>query len=53
MERIDTDLDNTSVEDSLCIVISLTDSFRNVTHDEELLGLFSLIDCMVKNEIKN
>ena len=53
MESIDTDLDNASIEDSLSIVITFADSFRNVAHNENFFGFFSLVDCMVENKIKN
>ena len=53
VEGIDTDLDNTSVENSLSIVITFTDSFRNVAHDEDFFSFLSLVDCVVENKIKN
>jgi len=53
MEGIDTDLDNASVKNSLSIVIAFADSFRNVTHNEDFFGLFSLVNCVIENNIKN
>jgi hypothetical protein len=53
VERIDTDLNNTSVVHSLSIVVTFTDCLWNVAHDQQFLGLFSLIYGMIEYQIQN
>lgn len=53
MECINTDLNNTSIVHSLSIVITLADCLWNVAHDQQFLGLFSLVHGMIEYQIQN
>ncbi len=52
-KRIDTDLHNAPVVNCLSVEIAFIDRVRNVAHDEQLLSLFPLIDCVVEHQIQD
>ena len=53
MERVYSDLNNASVINRLGIIITLINGFWDVTHNQQLFGLLSLIDGMIENQIQN
>lgn len=53
MECIDTNLNDTSVVHGLSIVVTFADSLWNVAHDQQFLGLFSLVHGMIEYQIQN
>lgn len=53
VEGVEANLNNTSVVNSLGVVITFADSFGDVAHDQNLFGFFSLVDGVIENEVEN
>jgi hypothetical protein len=52
MERVNTNLDDTSIVNSLGIEIAFINCIGNVTHYEHFFGFLSLVDSMIEYQIK-
>ncbi len=53
MEGIDTNLDNASIVHCLGVEVAFLDNLRDVTHNQKLFSLLSLINCVVEDNVQD